>query len=277
MWDETEACSPEAQARSLLGQLLEDSRLYRHSADYSELLKFIARFRNFAPFIAMLLDIQKPGMRYVASSFDWRQRFGRTIQHGARPLLTLWPFSPVRLVYDLADTEGDTIPDDAAFFPAKGDMDRKRIWDFAAILHRRGIAWHEIDSGDADAGEMALLWAATKEAAGEYRLTVNRSHAPPVQFVTIAHELGHLFLGHLAADVRLGITARNTLPHAQEELEAESVAYLVANRNGVTTKSQTYLSSILASDQDMPTFDLYQVMRAAGRVESILGLQKRTP
>jgi hypothetical protein len=48
-------------ARSMLDQLLEDSRLYRKGADYKNLLDFAVRLRNFAPFNALLLQIQKPG------------------------------------------------------------------------------------------------------------------------------------------------------------------------------------------------------------------------
>lgn len=47
-------------ARSLLDQLLTDSRLYTRSQDYKNLLEFVARMRNFAPFNAMLLQVQKP-------------------------------------------------------------------------------------------------------------------------------------------------------------------------------------------------------------------------
>jgi hypothetical protein len=86
-------------ARSLLDQLLQDSRLYTRSADYKALLDFTVRLRNFAPFNAMLLQVQKPGLSYAASARDWRERFGRTIKENARPLLILWPFGPVALVY----------------------------------------------------------------------------------------------------------------------------------------------------------------------------------
>src|ERR1039458_5077229 len=85
-------------ARSLLDQLLTDSRLYTKSKDYQDLLDFVVRLRNFAPFNAMLLQVQKPGLSYAASAHDWRERFGRTPQEGARPLLILWPFGPVALV-----------------------------------------------------------------------------------------------------------------------------------------------------------------------------------
>src|ERR1017187_10839351 len=103
-------------ARSLLDQLLTDSRLYTKSKDYLDLLDFVVRLRNFAPFNAMLLQVQKPGLSYAASAHDLRERFGRTLKEAARPLLILWPFGPVALVYDVLDTEGRPFPEDVAVF-----------------------------------------------------------------------------------------------------------------------------------------------------------------
>src|ERR1700745_3102091 len=82
-------------ARALLDQLLSDSSLYTRSKDYKELLEFVVRLRNFAPFNAMLLQVQKPGLTYAASARDWYERFKRWPKEGARPLLILWPFAPV--------------------------------------------------------------------------------------------------------------------------------------------------------------------------------------
>ncbi len=71
----------------------------------------------------------------------------------------------------------------------------------------------------------------------------------PVQFCAVAHELRHLFLGHLGPDPKLNVPERH-LPsdeeknHAQRELEAESVAFLVCARNGVASKSETYLEGL---------------------------------
>jgi hypothetical protein len=48
----------EKDERALLDHLLEDSRLYKSGPDYLALLEFIARMRNFAPFNALLLQIQ---------------------------------------------------------------------------------------------------------------------------------------------------------------------------------------------------------------------------
>jgi hypothetical protein len=51
--------------RSLLAQLIAESRLYRSGRDYLELLNFVVRLRNFAPFNALLLQVQKPGLRLL--------------------------------------------------------------------------------------------------------------------------------------------------------------------------------------------------------------------
>ena len=60
------------------------------------------------------------------------------------------------------------------------------------------------------------------------------------------------------------------------ELEAESVAYLVCARNGVESKSQTYLAHYVAHNTTVESLDLYQVMRAAGQIETLLGLTSHT-
>lgn len=101
-----------------------------------------------------------------------------------------------------------------------------------------------VDAGDRKAGSIRLIHRATKDKERSiYRMHVNRNHSLPVQFATLTHELGHLFLGHLGADKLLNIPQRSQSNHVQKELEAESVAYLVCARNGVKSKSQTYLSN----------------------------------
>lgn len=47
-----------------LDRLFQDVRSYRSSKNYMELLDFIKRFRNIAPYNAMLIRIQKPGSKY---------------------------------------------------------------------------------------------------------------------------------------------------------------------------------------------------------------------
>ena len=58
---------------SLLDKLIEESRCYKKGRDYMELLKFVAKLPNMAPFNAMLVQLQKPGIAYAASAAEWRR------------------------------------------------------------------------------------------------------------------------------------------------------------------------------------------------------------
>jgi hypothetical protein len=262
--------------RSLLDQLLTDSRLYTRSSDYKELLDFVVRLRNFAPFNAMLLQVQKPGLSYAASAYDWWERFRRRPKEGARPLVILWPFGPVALVYDVQDTEGQPVPGDVAFFFSRGEIDEKRISSFEPLLRRKHIEWAWVDAGDRIAGSIRVITRSTGGTEAWYRMTINRNHSPAVQFTTLAHELGHLILGHLGEDRTLSVPGRDRVNQAQREFEAESVAYLVCRRNGVEARSETYLKNYVTNKTTIDQLDLYQVMRAAGQVEALLDLTGHT-
>lgn len=275
-WEQKDLFESEA-ARSLLDQLLSDSRLYTRTKDYKELLDFVVRLRNFAPFNAMLLQVQKPGLSYAASTWDWRERFGRTPKEGARPLLILWPFGPVALVYDVMDTEGKELPQDVSAFFAQGSIDENRIASFVPQMAKKNIECCWLDTGDQKAGAIRILERGTKDKEPTfYRMNINRNHGAAVQFATLAHELGHLFLGHLGSDQFLSVPKRAAMKHAQIELEAESVAFLVCARNGVKSKSETYLSTYVTDNTTVNDVDLYQIMRAAGQVEALLGLSAHT-
>lgn len=149
--------------------------------------------------------------------------------------------------------------------------------DFEKILFRKNISFLWVDDGDQKAGLISVVdRAKAKKDPTTYTIHINRNHSPAVQFSTLAHELGHLFLGHLGPDAVLKIPRRRKLEHKQQEIEAESVAFIVCERNGVAVKSESYLSNFIASDTTVDDVDVYQVMRAAGQVETILKLARRT-
>ena len=191
--------------------------------------------------------------------------------------MILWPFAPVALVYDVMDTEGDPLPEDVASFVAVGSIGEDRLRSFESLLRKKRISLCWVDAGDRNAGLIRVVQRPTDEKqATQYRVHVNRNHDPAVQFTTLAHELGHLYVGHLGPDSKLKIPGRRRLSHEQKEIEAESVAFIVCQRNGINPKSQTYLSSFVDSDTAIDDVDVYQVMRAAGQVETTLGLAARS-
>jgi hypothetical protein len=85
------------------------------------------------------LQMQKPGLSYAASARDWRERFSRTPKEGARPLLILWPFGPVALVYDVLDTEGRALPEDVADLFARSEIRQQQSASCISLMKRSAI------------------------------------------------------------------------------------------------------------------------------------------
>ena len=272
--------------RSLLTQLLDDSKLYKNGKNFKELLDFVNSLSNFAPFNVFLLHIQKPGLLFAASEHDWKNRFNRTIKEGARPLLILWPFAPVALVYDVKDTEGDELPVDVAqAFRATGGMTAERIQAFIYKLIKLGIDTKLIEYGDGHAGHIQQRpehdlkinkQSIQVKEKPDYLIRLNKNHDPNVQFSTLAHELAHLFLGHLGADKFLKTPDRRNKCLKTKELEAESVCYIVCHRNNVIPNSEAYLTNFVDNKLQAEDMDLYALLKAAGQIETILDLVEHT-
>jgi hypothetical protein len=266
----------ERQARLLLDQLLAEAKLYAKGPELLGLLDFVSRLRNIAPFNALLLHIQRPGITYVASQSDWARQFGRRLGGDARPLLVLHPFGPVALVYDILDTEGPKLPEGVLFFTATGVMDDDSYAQIRARVEALGIELVHHDVGDRQAGHIQRRPNDPRQAdRPPYVVRLNRLHGATIRFSTLVHELGHLLLGHLGEDARLGIEDRRMTPLEQRELEAEMAAYVICMRNGIRPNSARYLSKYVDDELSTEHLDLYRILRAVTRLEDVLGLARR--
>ena len=268
-----DAAPPAAQDRAdraLIEQLIAATRLYDTAPAARDLLDFVARLRSVAPFNAMLLHVQKPGITHVANATDWATRFGRYPVRGARPLVILRHYGPVDFVFDFQDTEGHPLPEDAFTFPTLGNVSDARFADLIEYARRERFTVTDVDTGDASAGWVRVTKRSDAPSGKHaYEIGLNRNHARPTQLVTLAHELGHVLLGHLGPDPGRRVPDRRGRDHALIEMEAESVAYLVARRNGLTLRSGSYLASF---GGDFSVVDWHAVMRAANAVETALGV-----
>jgi hypothetical protein len=92
-------------ARTALDELFMLARKYNSSEAYLELMRFIARFRFYSPFNAMLIHTQMPGAHFVCTALRWQRHFRREIKVGARPIVILQPMGPILFLFDASDTE----------------------------------------------------------------------------------------------------------------------------------------------------------------------------
>src|SRR6266446_6616195 len=113
-------------ARKALDDLISRALVYRTGAELKALFDFMRRFPHIAPYNAMLLHVQNPGIGYALQAKLWERAYHRQIRPGARPYVILHTMGPVAFVFELSDTEPidpavDVVPEIVKNpFPAKG-------------------------------------------------------------------------------------------------------------------------------------------------------------
>lgn len=246
----------------------------RGPSAFDEFLAFMVRFNSLSIYNSMLVMVQRPGASAVGSRAHW-ERYGRWVKPDAIPIIVLHPFGPVRFVFEIGDTEGDEIPGErSSTLFATGHVDKKQYENTKQAAQKQGIDVEETGNyGTLLAGTAAAMnrfpaaLQTTNPKAAQYRVLVNAKHDLPTRFATMAHELGHIYCGHLGADIKGRWPKRTDLTNNQMELEAEAVAWLVCQRVGVISRSKEYLSS-LATEEDIRQISAYTIFAAANRVEA---------
>ena len=177
------------------------------------------------------------------------------------------------VVYEFGDTVGPEIPGEkASCLFADGKLNQVIYDRTRAAAEKYGIKVTETDQygpdlvGTAAGYALRPEWDRTQKVL-PYRVKLNARHDLPSRFATLAHELGHVYCGHVGPDRKGRWPDRRSLPMELCEAEAEAVAWLVCQRNGVQARSREYLSSLIAQ-VDVQEVNLYAIFEAANRVES---------
>ncbi len=265
-----------------LDKLFHEIHQYRNSNEFKELIEFMKKFPQIAPYNAMLIHIQKPGSRYVASATEWRKRFERDIKPGARPLVILRPFGPVTFVYELEDTEGEKpFPSKLLNpFSVKGSLPIYKFENLIKNIKYDGISYTENNYGSDYAGFIEInstdkkVWINEKNKRTLvkiiFNIVANSNHPTETKFATILHELGHLYCGHLGSNNQKWLFERVGLSRSQKEFEAESVCWLVCERMGIANPSAEYLNGYLDEYENIPDISIDIILKATNTIESFL-------
>jgi len=271
---------------SIIEQLLLDTQRYRRGKEYLDLLNFVGRLPNIAPFNGLLIHIQNPDVKHVATARVWYEKLKRTIRSGAKPLIVLKNFGPVEFVYDITDTLGEALPPGLLDpFSVKGKLDQQR-WDLTiGNCWRDGTVVVELPMGVNEAGAIGpaepgdKLWCPTEDVVkgkrrwqskpATYRVQVNSLHSLETRYVTLVHELAHLYCGHLGTPNPKWWPDRRGCTLQEREVEAESVAHVVSLRIGLENPAARYLSGYMKSNDPIPPISIESVMKAARIIETM--------
>ena len=250
------------------------------SEGWRRMLTVAARFHNYSPHNVLLIGVQRPDATHVAGYRTW-QSLGRQVRHGERGIAIIAPYTSradaraadgahhepapelldddgkrvlrgyrVVHVFDVSQTDGEPLPEVAPQLLTGGAPDG--LWDALA--------------GEVTAAGFALRDGNCSPANGvtDYlaRTVTVRDDLPSAQRVkTLAHELAHVLLHDPA--VRPA-----DLDRGRAEVEAESVAYLVAHAHGLDSNDYTvpYVAGWAGGATGVLLATAERVMGAADRI-----------
>ena len=131
-----------------IDELYNNVKRFRSTKFSRKLLNFIAKFPFVAPYNAMLIFMQKPGSKYIATAKVWKERFGRVPKPNARPLVILQTFGPVSFVFEISDTEGNAVPEEILNpFKTSGSLKMEKIYNLYEGLYKEAIMYAEQNYG----------------------------------------------------------------------------------------------------------------------------------
>ena len=261
--------APDQETFSTIDEVFRESTVYRSSVGFQETVDFMSRFQGYAPYNLMLIRVQNPSCSFFATVTHWRERFKRSVNEDARPMLILRPGGPVMAVYDLDDTEGPPLPEEfTRFGTVEGKWDARWLWRLIESVHRLGIRVDFRPLSSTNAGFV------TRRLGPEHdmlRIVVHEGLEESSRFGALCHELAHVLLGHLGGDRDRRWPSRSHLGRHAIEIEAEATAYLVTRRLGLEGTSAEYISRHLDHAGVVPpgvSFDT--IAKVAGKLEKMV-------
>lgn len=256
--------------RKSLDDLAARALAYRTGPEFKALLDFCKRFPHLSPYNAMLLHIQNPHISFALRVPTWERKYERRVSRGARPYVILQPFGPVAFVFDLSDTkpinpQRDLVPEIVTDpLPAKGQPPAGALQSLIAVCLQIRIVVKQQELATHHGG------SAIQFGGGTFGIVLNSKHTEARHIGTLAHELGHIFCGHLGAIDEGFWPDRSHASIDVKEFEAEAVAYWVTDRLNLDIGSVQYLAGYLSDDTLLPNYSLDNVLKAVGKIEEML-------
>ena len=266
-----------ANDKFTIDELLRRSWRFRNTEEFNKFFAFIASFHHYSRYNTMLVYIQNPSVTFFGGVSFWKKKFGRIIKVDARPHIVLAPNGPIMLVYDIFDTEGNETPEEFLEkglgknpFEVKGQLEVKifeRAFDEAK---KWGIKISVKPLSYFNAGYVTTI------IKGYIEICLKEGMSKEENFAVLIHELSHLFLGHTGhKQLRYDSKEKPTellqrkLSRTAEELEAETISYLICQKLGLESRSSEYIAGYIKSDNDLIEFSYETVIKTADKIEKL--------
>lgn len=299
----------QAEMDEIIKRIDEGVKAVFQSDKYKEYLKFASKFTDYSARNTLLINLQRPDATLEAAYGKWKQ-LGRQVERGQTGIEILAPvayktnqvleterpavdefgnqlynpdgtekmetvekpmtglaFKKV-YVFDVSQTSGKELPDPVTELTGDIDSARKEAV-FAALKKVTGI---DIEFKDIKGGAKGYYSATNNE------IVIKSGMSDAQTLKTAFHEAAHNLLHDPAKDI-----VTNKSPRNEKEVQAESVAFMVAERFGIDTSEYSfpYIASWSDGKQlEQPKSALQEIQEAAKKISSeieseLLKLQKR--
>ena len=244
--------------KALAEHLKEGMKNYLDSEQFKSFLDTMSKFHNYSLNNIHLLKMQNPNVSQVASFNKWKTDFDRTVKKGSKAL-KIWVPYQVKTSIPVHQKELD-------FTPAENEMEQKEIivtrFKLGNVFDVSQTEGKELPKAinelTGDVKDYEDLYRAAKAVSmdnqvpisfedikkestngyyspDENRIVISKGLKGQEQILkTIFHEMAH-------ADLHRGTNAQyGDDQYRKQELQAESVAYVVANHFGFDTSSYSF-------------------------------------
>ncbi len=218
------------------------------SDKYKDCLRYMSKFTNYSAGNCILIMLQKPEASLVAAFGKWKQ-LGRTVNKGEKGIAILAPMtfrnkqSDVEdeegqdeaetrtlgfrkvYVFDVSQTSGEPVPE----YVSDLDEDIEEEHVEAVISAVRSVTGLPVDVENISGGAKGYY------SHSEQRIVIQAGLSGAQAVKTAIHECAHALLHDPDKNLPTADTTRS-----DKEVQAESVAYIVASRYGLDTSEYSF-------------------------------------
>jgi hypothetical protein len=162
-------------------------------------------------------------------------------------------------------------------FEVKGSIDPIILENAISIAENYGIRIIQKKLSFFKGGHITTI------RSGKLEILLNEDSTNELKLAVLIHEFAHLFLGHtghaeivkLNTDKRIKLLDRPNLSTSCQELEAETVSFLLCKKFGLETRSAEYIAAYIKSEEDLIKFSYETVIKMADKIESLFFEKKK--
>lgn len=261
-----------------IDELIRRSWNHKNSNDFIKFFDFIAKFDHYSRYNTMLVYLQNKAVTFFGGTTYWRKKFKRSIKDNARPYIILAPGGPIMVVYDIFDTVGKETPEE--FLKkglgrkpneVKGKLSADVVKYAINMANHWGIKVYSKPLSYFNAGYITTI------ISNKLEINLKEKQTNEENFSVLIHELAHLFLGHTGHkelfyknDKKKKITLlQRRIQRSAEELEAETVSFLICKKLGLETRAAEYMAAYITGEDDLLQFSYENVIKISEKIESM--------